>query len=155
MAITPKNLKETKRSALSRHASLPKTTRAVILSFVEDKEISSFLQTACDILNITLISEFDSSNSVYIEGADAFVADILIDGLPIGALMKEQVVPILPLGCEESLSEFNPMKFEGNAFLFEQTTQFHILEKIIRYLENIRYPGDKRMLLENVAKTKI
>lgn len=155
MATTPKNLKETKRNTLLRHASLPKTTRAIILSYVEDREIASFLQTACDILNITLISGFDPKDTVYIEGADAFVADVLLDSLPIGALMREQVVPILPFGCEQNLSEFNPMKFEGNGFFFEQTTQFHILEKIIRYLENIRYPGDKRMLLENVAKTKI
>jgi hypothetical protein len=155
MPTTQKNLKEAKRTTLLRHASLPKMTRAIILSYIGDEEIQKFLQTACDTLDITLISGSEIRDSVYTEGADAFIADVSVDTLPIGSLMREQVVPILPLWCEKSLSEFNPMKFEGNAFLFEQTTGFHILEKIIRYLENIRYPGDKRMLLENVGKTKI
>jgi hypothetical protein len=45
------------------------------------------------------------------------------------------------------------MKFEGNAFLFATADKYLIFEKLIRYLENIRYAGDKRTLLGNVEKT--
>ena len=44
------------------------------------------------------------------------------------------------------------MKFLGNAFIFETADQFQMLEKLIRALENMRYAGDKRMLLDNVEK---
>lgn len=155
MPTTQKHEKEQKRNLLLRHGNLPKNTRAVILSFIEDKQISDFLQTACDVLGITYLTGTTASDPTYIEGADAFVADILFDSLPTRELIHHGVVPILPSGCHKSFSEFNPMKFEGNGFFFEQTTEFHILEKIIRYLENVRYPGDKRMLLENVIKTKL
>jgi hypothetical protein len=45
------------------------------------------------------------------------------------------------------------MKFEGNAFLFATADKYLILEKLIRYLENIRYAGDRRTLINNVGKT--
>jgi hypothetical protein len=73
----------------------------------------------------------------------------------IPALVQNTVVPIIPLDTafSKSFSEFDPMKFVGNAFLFTAENKYLILEKLIRYLENIRYAGDKRTLLTNVAKT--
>jgi hypothetical protein len=44
------------------------------------------------------------------------------------------------------------MKFEGNAFIFDSINEFQMFEKLIRALENMRYAGDKRMLLANVEK---
>jgi len=38
------------------------------------------------------------------------------------------------------LGEFDPMKFTGNAFLFETNNPYLVFEKICRYLENTRYP---------------
>lgn len=72
-------------------------------------------------------------------GFDALITDhkTLLD---IGSYMSQGVVPIVPQSLFPSLQEFNPMKFEGNAFLFEKTQSFHIFEKLIRFLENIRYP---------------
>ena len=70
-------------------------------------------------------------------------------------LIENVVVPIVPKDIVpfKNFSEFNPMKFEGNAFLFEEVNKFQMFEKIVRYLENIRYPGDKRTLLQNITNT--
>ena len=46
------------------------------------------------------------------------------------------------------------MKFEGNAFLFDAVDKFQIFAALIRYLENIKYPGDKRTLLKNLIGEK-
>jgi hypothetical protein len=71
------------------------------------------------------------------------------------SLVQATVVPILPIknNFATNFSEFDPMKFSGNAFLFEQTDIYHIFEKLIRFLENIRYAGDRRTLMENLKKT--
>ncbi len=55
--------------------------------------------------------------------------------------MKQSVVPIVTRGHPliSSLREFDPMKFEGNAFIAESLNKYLIFEKLIRYLENIRY----------------
>lgn len=70
-------------------------------------------------------------------------------------LVQAGVTPILPKknAFGSNFSEFDPMKFTGNAFLFESTESYHILEKLVRYLENVRYPGDRRTLLKNLEKT--
>jgi hypothetical protein len=67
--------------------------------------------------------------------------------------MQNAVVPIVPITnpLSKKFSEFNPMKFEGNAFLFEPVNQYQMFAAIVRYLENVRYPGDKRTLLQNVV----
>ncbi len=155
MSTSHKKQKETKRNSLLRHASLPKSTRAIVLSFIQDTEVLWFLKSACEALNISLIADTVSLEDIYIEWADAFIADQITEEVPIQLLLKNQVVPILPFeeGSQKDFTEFNPMKFEGNAFLFEQKTKFHIFEKLIRYLENIRYTGDKRTLLQNVEKS--
>jgi hypothetical protein len=44
------------------------------------------------------------------------------------------------------------MKFEGNAFLFDEKNEYQIFAALIRFLENVRYPGDKKTLLQNVMK---
>lgn len=86
-------------------------------------------------------------------GADIWITDVLREDIPLQVLSQQRVVPVIPLSSDKNFSEFDPMKFEGNAFLFEKANQFQMLEKLIRALENMRYAGDKRMLLQNVEKT--
>ncbi len=133
-----------------RTLALPKSTRAVILSYVEDADILEFLSLATDAIWVKLITHIDDLAR---EGADGFVTDILTEKVPRAALMKNGIVPIVPWVWAEKygLTEFNPMKFEGNAFLFEQPNMYQIFASIVRYLENVRYPWDKRTLLQNVA----
>lgn len=88
-----------------------------------------------------------------IVGADIWITDILDESIPLHILAQHRVVPVIPISSDKSFSEFDPMKFEGNAFLFGEVNQFQMFEKLIRALENMRYAGDKRMLLQNVEKT--
>lgn len=85
-------------------------------------------------------------------GADIWITDTLDESTPIVELSKNRVVPVIPASNNTRFAEFDPMKFEGNAFIFEKANQFQMFEKLIQALENMRYAGDKRMLLANVEK---
>ncbi len=154
MPVNIKNQKEEKRAMLTKSLGLPKNTRAILLSFVENEDIKLFLREACEALSIKLITGIDDTA---IEWADAFVTDTFHDNLPLRALLSSHVVPIIPATSryEKIFREFNPMKFEGNAFIFDEANKYLIFEKIVRYLENIRYPWDKRTLLQNIEKTSL
>ena len=148
--MNTKNFKEEKRASLVRTLEIPKTTRAIILAYIRDEDIRSFLREATLAIGVKLIEAQDIS---YIEWSDAFIADH--SEVPLKELIENVVVPIVPKDIVpfKNFSEFNPMKFEGNAFLFEEVNKFQMFEKIVRYLENIRYPGDKRTLLQNITNT--
>ncbi len=154
--MTPniKNQKEEKRAALLRSLALPKTTRAIIVSYVHDETLMISLRDACEAIGVKLVTGIDET---VIAWADAFITDQLDETVPLKDLMKNHVVPILPQSEEHAKTfiEFNPMKFEGNAFLFESVNIYTLFEKVVRYLENIRYPWDKRTLLQNIEKTAL
>ncbi len=154
MTVNIKNQKEENRTLLTKSLGLPKNTRAIILSFVEDDELRAFLRDACSALGVVFLT---SKDDLALHGADAFITDGFHTDLPLPELMKHIVVPIVPKDAkhEKSFKEFNPMKFEGNAFIFDEVNTFLVFEKLVRYLENIRYSGDKRTLLQNVEKTTL
>lgn len=154
MPINKKNTKDEARSILLRHLELPKATRAVIVSYIKNPEIFHFLKNACDSIGVFLISNM---NEAVLAGADIWITDVLDDSIPIQELSQKRIVPIIPMipVYKDIFSEFDPMKFTGNAFIFQSIDQFQMFEKIIRALENMRYAGDKRMLLENVETITI
>jgi hypothetical protein len=45
------------------------------------------------------------------------------------------------------------MKFEGNSFLFSNDHPFAVFAKTVSYLENVKFPEDRRILLKNVLAT--
>ena len=134
-----------------RKTASPKATRAIIILDTQDEILLSFLKEAAPHIAITLVDTVDPEN---LSGYDACISDGMGD-IDLVHLMKHGVVPLVtrshPLIA--SLREFDPMKFEGNAFIAESLNTYLIFEKLIRYLENIRYTGDKRTLLNNVGKT--
>jgi hypothetical protein len=146
--------KEFMRKEFLRAHSLSPHTRAMVLFDIEESEMREFFLRAASSLNIALIpldtvsvtdyAAFDACISLR-EGNSSFWKPICL----------ARVAPItLQSSTEKSLfSEFDPMKFSGNAFLFGNIDRFLIFEKLIRFLENIRYPGDRRILLENIEKT--
>ena len=155
MPISPKTKeKEQKRDLLQRHLGASKKTRAIIITDIADSMIDAFLQNGADILDVTIVSRSSVPPDLQ-SGADAYISDST-DQATLCTLMREQIVPIVPSSLADSmkLSEFNPMKFEGNAFLFDSLSVYTVFEKLVRYLENIRYPGDKRTLLQNLEKIK-
>ncbi len=154
MPVNLKNQKEEKRAALVRSLGLAKTVRAIVLSYIQDADISLFMMQACDAIGVKLVT---SPDALSMEGADAYITDILDERVPMATLTENTVVPIVPSQSPYSakLSEFNPMRFEGNAFLFDKVNQYQMFAALVRYLENIRYPGDKRTLVKNVSESKI
>jgi hypothetical protein len=143
-----KNQKEEARATLLRHLGLPKGTRATMLSYIEDPDLLGFFRSACGSIGIILITDITPDA---LAGADIWITDTLRDTIPMQDLAKNRVVPVVPTSGL-AFNEFDPMKFLGNAFIFETVDQFQMLEKLIRALENMRYAGDKRILLENVEK---
>jgi hypothetical protein len=154
MSVNIKNMKEEKRVILTKSLSLPKNTRAIVLCYIQDESLKEFLRDAANALWVSLLTGIDDKAR---EGADAFITDVLDESVPFDELLKNIVIPIIPRDkrYEKTLTEFNPMKFEGNAFIFEEANKFLMFEKLVRYLENIRYPWDKRTLLQNIEKTTL
>lgn len=152
MSLNIKNQKEERRTTLIRAIWAKKDTRALILSYIKDHQIRDFLLRASEAIWVKLLL---ISDELAIEGADAFIADTITGDIPLDTLLHNWVVPIVPTDtAPKKLSEFNPMKFEGNAFLFEEKNEFQMFASLVRYLENIRYPGDRKTLLNNVVETK-
>ena len=152
MPTNPKNQKEEARASLLRSLGAPKWTRAIVISFIKDPSILEFLKQASLAIGIILITDIDDAA---VAGADIWITDSFYENIPLRILATKRVVWVIPNDPEYKniFSEFDPMKFEWNAFIFEKNTPFQIFEKLIRALENMRYAGDKRMLLQNVEKT--
>ena len=76
-------------------------------------------------------------------------------GLNLREIFRHGVVSILPVEHEYSalLSDFRPLAFEGNTFRVREVHLYHYLERIALARENLSYPGDRRVLLENVFAT--
>jgi hypothetical protein len=156
MPLNKSSQKDEIRSKILRENTLPPKSRALVLLDIADREISEFFLEAGKSLDIAIIiaTGSEKEKSEY-AGYDAFVSLAKDSKIDIIALVQASVVPILPIenAYPKTFSEFDPMKFEGNAFLFASADKYLILEKLIRYLENIRYAGDKRTLTGNVEKT--
>ncbi len=150
MPINTKNQKEDSRQLLIRQLAIPKKVRAIVLSYIKDPEILKFFHSACSAIWVVLITEIDNTA---ISGADIWITDIFDENIPLQSLAQQRVIPVVPFNWSKIYTEFDPMKFEGNAFLFESMNEFQMFEKLIRALENMRYAGDKRMLLQNVEKS--
>ena len=146
-----KNFKEEKRSALQRSYSLPKTTKALVILFLSDDTLRDFIQEAGKAIDVAFIEDTLENR----EWADVCITDDW-SLVPLEELITSVVVPIWPRewAHEKNLSEFNPMKFEGNAFLFEKNDKYQIFAALVRYIENVKYPGDKRTLLKNLTEKK-
>jgi len=52
------------------------------------------------------------------------------------------------------LSEFNPLKNEGNSFFYESLNKWDIFYTIVRYMENYKFPFDNKNLVKNVLSNK-
>jgi hypothetical protein len=150
MPTNKKNQKDEDRATLLRHMELPKGTRAIVVSYIKSPEILKFIDSACQAIGVVLVTD---TQDIVISGADIWITDSLDNSIPIEELSKKMVVPVVPLidSYKDIFTEFDPMKFTGNSFIFQGVNQFQMFEKLIRALENMRYTGDKRMLLENVG----
>ncbi len=68
--------------------------------------------------------------------------------------MKQGIVPIISKKnyLSSILSEFNPIKNEGNAFIYDQDNEWQIFYALCRYIENSKFSFDDQNLVNNVTK---
>jgi hypothetical protein len=106
-------------------------------------------QVEADNNNIVITKKLDSSMMV---GFDFVVTDDDCDQLQ--NYLKNGVVPIITKDNRLSslLSEFNPMKNEGNSFLYDKENEWCVFHALTRYMENAKFPFDNRNLVKNVLK---
>ena len=66
--------------------------------------------------------------------------------------LKWGVVPIIHKNnhLHTILKDFNPIKNDGNAFLYDAYNKWSIFTAIVRYMENYKFPFDNKNLVENV-----
>lgn len=131
--------------------------------YLENKEIQTKLIEGLKTLqgNFIVVWEGKSEENILFQkeikeeiliGCDCIIADEEISGLE--KYMKEWVVPIISKKnyLSSLLSEFNPMKNEGNAFIYEQNNAWQVFYALCRYIENAKFSFDNQNLINNVTK---
>lgn len=131
--------------------------------YLENKEIQTKLIEGLKTLqgNFIVVWEGKSEENIlfqkeikeeFLIGCDCIIADEEISGLE--KYMKEWVVPIISKKnyLSSLLSEFNPMKNEGNAFIYEQNNAWQVFYALCRYIENAKFSFDNQNLINNVTK---
>lgn len=105
-----------------------------------------------DKMNVISLNKINSNNLVWF---DFFIYDNNHNWVDVVKYMQSWIVPIMPDNNTYSwiLNWFDPMKFEWNWFFWKKNSQFCIFEKVVSYLENIKFPEDRRILIKNVMKT--
>ena len=63
------------------------------------------------------------------------------------------IAPILPTNnyLWSLLTEFDPLKSEGNSYLYEEFNVWSMFYSTVRYLENFKFPYDNRNLVKNIV----
>lgn len=86
MPINPKNQKEEARATLLRHLGLPKGTRAMVISYIQDPQILAFFRDACEAIGIFLITDKDD---IVFAGADIWITDSMDLNIPLVSLFEK------------------------------------------------------------------
>lgn len=138
--------------------------KVVWLVYLNDKKI---LETILDWLfvlpaNFVIKTDLDfkkqNDNIAYLKDIkkdlfiwfDFIVCDNNLDLLK--DYFKNWIIPIIPENnyMHSLLKEFDPMKNEGNSYLYSENNSFSIYYAIIRFLENYKFPYDHRNLVKNI-----
>ncbi|EKE27999.1 MAG: hypothetical protein ACD_3C00111G0016 [uncultured bacterium (gcode 4)] len=161
-------IKQTAKNNLKTQFNFNRTVGSIWIVAIENEKIRNFLLEWISEIWLSAIAiwknswvEFkniaflDKINSNSLQWFDFFVYDNEMDGIDVVKFMWAWIVPIMPVENTYSwmIKDFNPMKFEWNWFLWKSDSAFCIFEKIISYIENIKFPEDKRVLLKNVTTT--
>lgn len=97
--------------------------------------------------NIVATAKIEENDLIWF---DFIVCDDSIDSL--NKYLELWVSPIISTKnhLNSILKEFNPVKNEGNSYLFESLDKWSIFYSIVRYLENFKFPFDNKNLVKNV-----
>lgn len=164
-----RKIKEAAKSGLKSEFSIPKSVPILALVHIADESTRQFVLeglSAIGVANVVLSDTLDVSGRRYsgvrqnINESEIYAFDVLVydgesDGIDLVKFMKSWVVPVTSDRTVFSgvMKDFNPMKFEGNGFFFTSNNPYCIFEKVVTYLENIKFPEDRRILLKHVLET--
>ncbi|MDD3793967.1 MAG: hypothetical protein PHI37_04085 [Candidatus Gracilibacteria bacterium] len=97
--------------------------------------------------NVVAISKVDDNSVI---GFDFIVCDDEINNL--NSYFELGITPIVSNKNHLSslLKEFNPVKNEGNSYIYSSLDKWSIFYALIRYLENYKFPFDNKNLVKNV-----
>jgi len=144
--------------------NLPKGNKTNGLIVLSDSSLATELAEGLSTLDANFVVFLEKSGLE--GGANVAFTDTLPEDLNMGfdfvvcdnevsnlwKYFENGVVPLLPKKNHMSsiLKEFNPVKSEGNSFLYNSEDKWSIFYAITRYLENCKFPYDKRNLVKNV-----
>ncbi|MFZ4461308.1 MAG: hypothetical protein ACOYN2_01880 [Patescibacteria group bacterium] len=163
-----KSIKDTAKSNLKESLGFPKGLSYIGLVAIKDEATRDFVLEGLSAIGLgnVCLGEIDTTTRRYagsraeinqneLYAFDFFVHDGELDGLDVVKCMKSGVVPVMPANniFAGMLTDFNPMKFEGNGFFFKSNNPYCIFEKVVSYLENVKFPEDRRILLKHVSET--
>ncbi|MDQ7009004.1 MAG: hypothetical protein Q9M94_01800 [Candidatus Gracilibacteria bacterium] len=164
-------LKEKKETSLNikKTFGLPLKNKALALIKLNDKSILQKLYFGLANLDINfiIVGDFDKNGidenfkNIYItnkiNNTDLIAFDFTIldsNITDIGLYQKNAIVSILPTNNHLSsiCKEYNPMKSEGNSYLYQKHNEWSIFHAITRYYENYKISFDNKNLVKNVLE---
>lgn len=160
--------KESAKIGLRDSHGFPKSVQAIALVAISNPVKRDFLLEGMSAIGIAAVAvttdeipklknvvNVEKTNQNELYAFDFVVSDGEGEEVDLVKCMKAGVVPVVPEKNVFSgiLKDFNPMKFEGNAFLFKDDNQFRMFAAVVSYLENVKFPEDRRILLKHVAET--
>ncbi len=163
-----RSLKESAKAQIRENFAIPKSIPSLALVSIEDEAQRNFLLEGLSAIGIAAVAlHVDSVPELKHVGAmkrlhpnelyafDFVVFDGKDENVDLVKCMKSGIVPIVSQKNVFAgiLKEFNPMKFEGNAFLFKDDNPFCMFAQSVSYLENVKFPEDRRVLMKNVLST--
>jgi hypothetical protein len=164
-----RKIKDAAKSGFKSEFSIPKGVPILALVHIADESTRQFVLeglSAIGVANVTVSETLDASGRRYagvrtaINESEIYAFDVLVydgesDGIDLVKFMKAGVVPVTSDRTVFAgvMKDFNPMKFEGNGFFFASGNPYCIFEKVVSYLENIKFPEDRRILIKHVLDT--
>ena len=143
--------------------SLVKTHKALGIVKISDKKVLKKLLKGLSELKTNFIVvttesfDTDANNISFVSdtsfldaGADFVISDDAMDC--ISGCLEKAITPITITG-NPVLSQFDPMKNEGNAYLYHNADEWSIFATLIRYLENYKFTFDNKNLVKNIFES--
>ena len=117
--------------------------------------VGAIVLSTDDSIELPNIAYTKKIRSDCVAGLDFFIYDGNTKDIVVLAYIKHGIVPIMPEKNNFStlLTAFNPLKFCGNAFMYKKENTYTIFSKVVAFLENNRFPEDRKILLKNVCNT--
>lgn len=143
----------------------PKRTKILVAVNFSDIKLTEFLLPGLAVLPVNFLIFWDIKNILDVKNItyirekkdfDLMWVDAILgncETINIEKNMRTWVVPIINKNnyLKKILSEFQPVRGEGNAYLYDDNSAWSAYYALIRYIENHNFPYDNRNLVKNVT----